>query len=259
MSKGSSRHFYVLENGQWSPDHGLGIRDARKKKAFPSPTTVLADVFAKPFHLNRWLRQQLVSACVESPMYANETMEEYYNRVDRLSNSKSEKATAFGTAIHNAVEQPRGAFVQPELIPYVDYFWQWYDENVERDLAIEEIVADTRIGIAGRNDRRVIMRDGTMAVLDVKTQGIKDKHYVSDSWSPQGGLYVEGIQHMLSLTERPRFINIIINSNEPQPVIPHEWSSAEIDDGYKLMTVASWCFSHKNNHWPVGKWDLLKQ
>jgi hypothetical protein len=97
-----------------------------------------------------------------------------------------------------------------------------------------------------------------MAILDTKTQGIKEggDHYISESWAPQLAAYQEGVMQKYSLIEKPRCINLVVNSTTPAPVIPIEWTSGELEDGYQLMTIAAWLFSKSTSHWPCGVWSL---
>lgn len=253
----SSRHFYVYDtSGRLAENHGLGIKEARAKKAFVSPTTALSEVFKKPYGIELWQKQKLLEACDANPRFANEDLKQYLVRMEHIASEKLRTAQAFGTRLHHATEQPRGSFIAPEMQGYVDFFWQWMDENVQQDLAIEEIVADTRIGVAGKLDRCVIMKDGSMAILDIKNSSFEKKPNIGDSHCPQIALYRAAVVEKYGLSDKPRGINLHFNRDEPGPVWPKEWEAEELDEGYITMKVAAWCWSRMNSHWPVGPWSL---
>lgn len=254
----SSRHFYVYDSsGKLAENHGLGIKEARSKKAMVSPTTCFSEVFKKPYGLELWSEQRLCEACDGNPRYANESLKQYHVRMKEAASSKLRMAQKFGVDLHHATEQPRGSVIAPEMQGYVDYFWQWMDENVDRDLAIEEMVADTRIGLAGKLDRRVLMKNGGMAILDLKNSSFNGKpDNISESHCPQLAAYRSGVIEKYRLSDKPRCINLHVNRDTPGPIWAKEWTPEELDEGYIKMKVAAWCWSVENSHWPVGRWSL---
>jgi hypothetical protein len=253
----SSRHFYVYDaSGKLCEDHGLGIRQAREKKAMVSPTTALSEVFKKPYGIELWQKQRLAEACDANPRFANEEIKAYTDRMEHIASEKLRVAQEFGIKLHHATEQPRGSYVIPEMQGYVDYYWQWMDENVQQIIAIEEIVADTRIGVAGKLDQRVIMKTGEMAILDIKNSSFEKKPNIGESHCPQIALYRSGIVERYGLSDKPRGINLHFNRDYPMPVWPKEWTAEELDEGYVTMKVAAWCWSRQNKHWPNGPWSL---
>lgn len=261
----SSRHWYSQQpNGSVEPRHGLGIKEARQQKLFASPTTVLSEVRATPFHLERWKRQQLVAACMDSPpkVYEDGSIEHidlYYDRVNELSFRKSDVATDFGKRIHSIAEHYPAQHIDPALQPWYEQFKLWHDEHVEQDLAQEECVADKDLGVAGTLDRRIVLR-GTheITVIDVKTQGIKDRVYYGDSWCPQLATYANAIRKRDSLPMNPKCINVIIDSTAPNKLITKEWSSEEINEAYQDFVCVLWLWSRECRHWPVGQWSLAE-
>lgn len=253
----SSRHFYVYdESGKLVENHGIGIREARDKKAFVSPTTALSEIFKKPYGIELWQKQRLAEACDANPRFANEDIKSYTERMEHIASEKLRTAQDFGNKLHHATEQPRGSFIAPEMQGYVDFWWQWWDENVQQDLAIEEIVSDVRIGVAGKLDRRVLMKTGEMAILDIKNSSFEKRPNIGDSHCPQLALYRSGVVEKYGLIEKPRCINLHFNRDEPGPIWVKEWTAEELDEGYITMKVAAWCWSRQNKHFPNGPWSL---
>ena len=254
----SSRHWYVYgASGQLEEAHSLGIKEARQKKAFISPTTVIQEVRATPFHLMRWQRQQLVNACIDSPPRPNEPLAEYYERVNEMSFRRSDEATYFGKKIHTIAEHYPAQQLDPALESWYIYIRDWFDTHVSQDLAQEERIADTDIGVAGTLDRRIVtLTRGELAIVDFKTQGIKDRIYYGDSWPKQLSFYANATRKKWALPCNPKCINVVIDSTAPNPCITKEWSDEEINDAYRDFLSETWLWSRDNRHWPCGLWDL---
>lgn len=254
----SSRHWYTLgPDGKINEAHHLGIKDARKARAFVSPTTVIQEVRATPFHLDRWKRQQLVAACIDAPILQNETVEDYYLRVNELSFRKSDVATDFGKRVHSIAEHYPAKQIDPQLEPWYDQFKIWYEERVEVDLGQEERVADMQLGMAGTLDRRIVRRrDQMIEIDDIKTQGIKDRVYYGESWPKQLAFYANAVRKRDGLPMNPKCANAIMDSTAPNPIITKEWSDEEINEAYRDLICELWLWSRDNRHWPVGPWNL---
>lgn len=256
----SSRHWYVRNSeGGLDEAHSLGIKDARKAGAFISPTTVIHEVRAVPFHLNRWQRQQLVLACTDFPKHPQEDPESYYDRVNNLSFRRTDEAAAFGVRVHAVAQHYPAQQLDPFLEPWYIELRAWFAKNVKEDLTQEERIGDINIGVAGTLDRTVVrLIDDDIAVLDWKTQGIKDRVYYGESWPKQLGFYANAKRKQLSLPRNPRCINIVIDSTAPNPCITKEWSHEEINEAYKDFLAEVWLWSRDNRHWPVGQWNLAE-
>jgi hypothetical protein len=254
----SSRHWYVKsQTGDIEESYGLGIRDARKLKAFISPTSLMQEVRATPFQLVRWQRKQLAVACINNPKIASETEDEYYERVNSLSYSISESAANFGSSIHDMAEKYPARPPSSILMPWYHEFVSWHDSHIAQDWANEMKVLDSDLGVAGKLDRLVVLKEGNShAVVDFKTQSIKDRVYYGESWPKQLSFYANAVRKMKSLHENPVCLSVIIDSNSPSKFITKRWSTEEINEAYVDFIIETWLWSKDNSHWPVGRWDL---
>jgi len=253
----SSRHWYVVgPTGAIQEAHHLGIKDARKAKAFISPTSVMQEVRAMPYNLDKWKRQQLVAACMEAPAAPQEEPAAYYERVNELSYKKSDTATDFGKRIHAIAEHYPERQIDETLNPWYDQFEWWHHTYVLEDLHMEERVMDTDLGVAGTLDRRVVWQGGVLSVVDFKTQGIKDRVYIGESWPKQLAVYANALRKRDGLPFNPKCINVVIDSTAPNKLITKEWLTEEINDAYREFIVELWLWSRDNRHWPVGEWSL---
>jgi hypothetical protein len=253
----SSRHWYVRgPNGEIQEAHHLGIKEARQQKAYISPTTVLQEVRATPYNLDKWKRQQLVAACMDAPAAPQEDPAAYYERVNELSFRRSDTATDFGKRLHAIAEHYPDRQLDDTLNPWYDRFAEWHTMYVQEDLGLEERVMDTYLGVAGTLDRRVILKDGRLAIIDVKTQGIKDRVYIGETWDKQGSVYVNAVRRRDSLPMNPVFINVIVDSTAPNKFLMKEWLPDEINEAYREFIVELWLWSRSTRHWPVSEWSL---
>lgn len=253
----SSRHWYVVgEDGNILEAHHLGIKDARKQKAFISPTTVLQETRATPYNLEKWKRQQLVAACRDCPPYPDEDPDAYYERANELSFRKSDTATDFGKRIHAIAEHYPHRQLDETLNPWYDQFERWHKDHVMLDLHMEERVADKDLGVAGTLDRRVVWMGDVLAITDFKTQGIKDRVYIGESWPKQLGVYANAIRKRDCLPLNPKCINVVIDSTAPNKLITKEWTAEEINEAYREFIIELYLWSLDNRHWPVGEWSL---
>ena len=258
MASRSSRHWYIsLPGGSIEERHGAGIKDARQDKLFVSPTTVIGEVRATPYNLEKWKRQQLVAACMDSRLLLEETFEAYYERVNELSYRKSDVATDFGKRIHALAEHYPAQQLDPKLEPWYEQFKIWHEKHVELDLAQEERVCDRDLGVAGTLDRRVVFRRGSaVTIVDFKTASIKDRVYYGESWPQQLACYANAVRKRDGLPLNPRCVNVVIDSTAPNTFITKEWTEEEINEAYREFICALWLWSRANRHWPCGQWDL---
>jgi hypothetical protein len=254
----SSRHWYVLgPDGSVMEAHGLGIKDARKARAFISPTTVIQEVRATPFNLVKWQRQQLVQACVDAPKVEGEDLDNYYDRVNELSYRRSDTATDFGKKIHAIAEHFPAVHLDENLMPWYTQLADWHERHVADVLSREERVVDKDIGVAGTLDLRCCrLNTNEIAIVDFKTQGIKDRIYYGESWPKQLAAYANAVRKKYGLPNNPKCINVVIDSSAPNPLTTKEWSVEEINNAYEEFLCEVWLWSRDHNHWPVGLWNL---
>src|SRR5947207_10499861 len=96
------RPYHEVEKKDGSGLRPATLADARKVLALPSVTNVLG-VLAKP-GLDAWKIEQGIMAALTLPRNANEPLDAFAHRVVSDMTVQVEKATDFGSAIHEACE-----------------------------------------------------------------------------------------------------------------------------------------------------------
>lgn len=183
---GEPCHTVIGKNGK---ERKSTIRDARSNSWYPSVTTVLSDVLAKP-SLDRWKFRQITDACYANPSiqggqyistpdaYASDMIEKAFDQVD--------KAADIGTEIHSAIEahfenQPFDFSKEVELpsgenIPLSNYCMWVSDWVAQKDVQINDCelrLVNKEYGYAGLTDA-TISHAGNHGILDFKSRRTKE-------------------------------------------------------------------------------------
>ena len=105
----------------------------------------------------------------------------------------------------------------------------WIDENIQEG-ACEETIISHDYGYAGRVDFSGKLRDGRLAIVDWKSQGVKlgAEPVFYDKWCGQLAAYAEGRERVL--------ISVVIGTlQDNQIVAVKEWSQEEIDSNWNIF------------------------
>lgn len=148
----------------------------------------------------------------------------FAQRVLADAEAQANKAAEFGTRIHDAIAEylrPNVDFrassydFDPVLVPYLQSFADWANENIEEVHSVEQVVGHPSIGVAGRMDLDCTLKGAGRCVCDMKTQAIREgEAKFWPDWSYQLAAY-----SMCCLDNLPRrIVSVVIPSNEPGPV-----------------------------------------
>lgn len=252
----NSGHWYTKDG---KPSHDSGLREARKLNLYPSVTSVERSVFVNE-GLQIWKTNQLVIAASENYRQPHESGEQYAQRIYDLSNEKAKDAAEFGTALHDAIEKYPQMPLDPKLAPWFDKFSKWWDENVDVPIRSESVVVDNDIGVAGRLDRVVQLKNGRRCVIDFKTQDVKvsesgkKKPAFYDSWPRQLGFYsVCDAKDIHSFPQIADCMSLVIDSNEGGEIYQKMWDGEEIIDAYRCFVAGCYLYFKGKEFWPSGK------
>jgi len=200
------------------------LREARELKLYPSVTTIL-QVINKPA-LEAWKIEQGIMAALTLPRLENEPLDIFAHRVVQDMDSQVSDAADFGSQIHAGIEQMllgnMADAVMPnvELHPYLEHVEQWIKANVVKVHAVEKIVVHPS-GYAGKLDLHCELKDVGEAVVDFKTQGIKNRKAVFyDEWPLQLVAYAGALETLKGV----RLVSVVVNSKQPEPVQTQMWT-----------------------------------
>jgi len=249
----SSSHWYkLMPDGTVEARHDAGLREARKDLLFPSPTSIEKDIRANPA-LSRWIKNEVAKSFVNNRRLPEEPDDIYAARVLKVADSSRDLAAIRGTAIHKAIED--GGTTDLEILPFFEKYMEWEREHVEQVFHSELKMADPKIGVAGTVDRVAQMRAYGLAILDFKTQKVKDgKAAFYDSFPRQLSFY-RGAYHRKHGV-MPRIVSVVIDSVTPSTPQIKVYTEEEAEDAYRefMCHLWLWCNSHaKGGYWPVGK------
>ena len=212
-------HWYT-KTGQ--PAYGATLREARKQSLLPSVTSIL-QVIAKP-GLEAWKQEQLLVAAMQCPIIGDEDVYSYKKHVVQKSREISQTATGLGTETHTAIERYLGGLnysVRSEVKKSFDAAIEILKAEYDLSLALTEMTAYNK-KYAGRVDL-ITYPKGTkrMAIVDFKTQNVKDKPTVYPEWRYQLAAYSKC---NVTMAGEPMYIdidchlaNIIISTNPDNP------------------------------------------
>lgn len=201
-----------------------GLREARKVKALPSPSTI--NSLIKGAGLIYYLQRQMFDAAISTPRDAKHSDDEHYEACCHWADEHSQIARDKGSDFHSLIQSYNIARKFDKPVPHVPERWEaqyrayiaWYEGNVKESLLVEQVVVGD--GYAGRADNVVLLLDDRMAVVDAKTQGLKGKkkfnHYLS--WAMQIGAY--------SKTDRTNadcLISLCFGSDDATAFEAYEW------------------------------------
>lgn len=276
-------HFY-LPNG--TSRHGT-IADGLKAGAYPSVTTALS-IIRKEF-VELWKIREGISASKLLVQQAGESEKDFANRCIAHCERMQGLTNDFGTRVHRSIEEfhllhmawKRGeipkeptssaaCLARPETLEWIDHYVKWFHKHVDHVIASESTTVSNTQQYAGQIDAIVRLKNGKLAILDFKTQKLKEKR----PWGqhprpnpkislPHSGAGKEEIEfwpasfyetwemqlcaYRSSLHEQTgkladQIVSVVINSQEPAPIQDKFWNPKTYDAAYTafLNTMNLW-------------------
>lgn len=236
-----------------------GLRAARKLDPLPlpSPTTVLSLLMSPG--LVYYFKRQMFEAAVTTPRLPGQSDDEFWDACCAFADEHGKAARDRGGELHDLIQQfhmavKHGApppVVPTQLAPQYGTYVDWFSDNVDRILAVEEVVIGD--GYAGRVDAVLRLKDGRVTVADPKTQDIskrgKFNHYTS--WALQLGAYADAWRRSPEGQNVDVLMSICISSTEPSVLEAHEWErEPEYYANLFKGLLAVW--SEENQFWPLA-------
>jgi len=204
------------------------LRDARKLRLFPSVSTIIGDVIAKPF-VDRWKRQKYLDHAIEiARANKNITPEQVIGKAHEAFEDEMKEVTGRGDEIHNMFENA----LSNEGVDI--HIHQAYD-LVNRELGYHEWVCEKSHtfagGYAGKPD----------AYCDLWTIDFKTKDLTESSTADKVA-YDENIMQLAAynrgLGGGARVANVFIDRNDPSLVLIKVWTPEEEERGWQMFNAA---------------------
>jgi hypothetical protein len=254
-------HWYKLnEDGSIESRYDADLKQARKEKLFISITTVDKEIRSN-WAINDYLQKQTVKACVENPPWPNEEPDAYLTRIKIEAGKHSKQAATKGDGVHKIFEEYPKFPENQEYIEYYDLAAKYFEKNILHIHHREIMLADPRIGVAGRMDAICEHRDHGLVMIDYKTQQFRQKNksgprkagYYS-SWPRQlaAGRYF----YWLKTGVWVKCLSVAIDSHEAGLYEEKLWSDEEIETAYVEFMAHCFLYFTEKKYWPCGKWQL---
>jgi hypothetical protein len=256
LIKPRASHWYKQEDGLLLPKYEVPnkskpgmmrkttLADAKKGNYWPSITNVLG-VLNKPA-LTNWLITQGILAALTLPRKPDESEDQFADRVVTDMDTEGATAREFGTRIHDALDaRLQGMSIpadeDPVVTPYLKEVWAWMQENVINVIDTEYYVGNPRVCVAGRLDVKAELREWPKAILDFKTQKVRNgKAAFYDEWPLQLAAYAQCDNEPDAL-----LISVVIDSVHPGPCYVKAWDYNQRERHWQLFQNAFelWCYS----------------
>ena len=223
-----TEHWYTADG---MPSHDSDLRDARKKGLYPSVTSVLK-IQSNP-GLEAWKIREAIISSLTLPRIYGESDQDFAARVLTDSKGHSKDSADIGTAHHDFAEDwYKGN--KPDMINGYEgnciLLASWIDKHLGEGFA-EESFCNNDYGYAGKIDWFGKLKDGRLAYIDYKTQGVKPgaRPVFYDSWCQQLAAYSGGQTDVAQ-------ISVLIGVHpENQFIKVSTWTQDEVEKGWKIF------------------------
>lgn len=215
------------------------LADARKLKLLPSVTTIL-NIVDKP-QLTQWKLTEALKLARVVPPTDEETPEEYAARIIERSYDETAGAAADeGSRIHAAIEAHyRGDVVPEEYQPHVNAtvaLIQRTFPNVGDWVPEQRVVSQH--GFAGTCD---LHSPTHRVVVDFKCKAFdhyQPKKLAFDQVRQLAAYGFALFDHWAPFDELPQCANVFVSRTVPGHVLIHQWTPAEVSDGFERFLAA---------------------
>jgi len=235
---------HTVEKKDGSGPRNTNKLDAKKLGLFPSVTSI-TKIVANP-SLDRWKQNQMLNACVSSPIKEGDSLERYEANMRELAAKKMVDARAFGSLFHSAIDELNvtGYLTDKfeEVKPFVKHYLEWTRDNRVSFVATEFVCVNKKLGYAGQVDGLAVV-NGKLTLLDYKTQDVKKdakgklKPNFYESWIWQLAAYAKA-----DWPNKPKRIqqvmSVVLCSQEPCYPIIKVWSREELARAWKVFKAS---------------------
>jgi hypothetical protein len=227
-----SAHWYSKDG---KPRHDATLREARVDGLYPSVTSILS-VWPKPA-LDHYKTEQAIVAAITLPRNAGEDDASFASRILDRSEEHRNAAAEFGSRIHEMAravavnKADESTFMGTEIEGYAMQFCKWFRLNIKEVVLAEQPVVCHEHGYAGTFDLIAVTAQHGVALIDFKTQGVKQKVKFYDTWDFQLAAYQYALYERASMIENR--VSVVLNSKAAEYPSEHCWSQ---DSGSEAMS-----------------------
>jgi len=256
-----SAHFYTPQGDpRYYREDGkpVTLREARKENLFPSITHIMNIMENRP--LTIYKEKQLLVASYNMRPRQDEQMDDYFSRVISQAREDGKQAARVGTDTHSGIESILKGERWDKENALLQKANEWIEDNVQLVHWLEGNLVDESIGLAGRCDAFLRLKDVGNAVVDWKTRRFKE---LKSGWKVQWykkdvrqiSFYAGCVERALERVGIPgdvAAINIALNTCEPSPVAVKSWSQDERQTALEMVECINDLWQDENKYHPHG-------
>jgi len=237
IQQDQSSHWYAQDG---APRYEATLREARKEQLLPSPTSILGLI--KSEGLETWKQEQLLLSTLTLPRLMCETDDEFAKRAIQDAKQTTKAAAELGTRIHHGVESILAGRNFDHDLPQLEVFKDWAATHVTGYDWLERVQVNLDLGVAGRADGLVTLKDHGPVLVDWKSQMVKQNKrgvYTPrfyEKWPMQLAFYA--YCEMVP----PTIASVVINTNAASEPWIKVWTDEERDAAWDAFqhTAALW-------------------
>ena len=244
-------HWYT---GFGETAYGVGLRDARKRKLFPSVTSI--DKVIANVGLDIWKLNSVIETAIANPFDGYDDDDEYMAWIKKETFKDSRDKMKLGTVVHHMAERyikGKSLFFtgnRPDVWEIFKPLKAWIDVNLAKpDTGLnskegaEVILVHEFLKYAGKADFKGRLTTGEKVILDFKTTTVKESDIKKDGTLRKAKLYDSYIRQLAALsactTDKCVLLSVVISTNpECYGVWVHEWVEEDINKAWVEFTGA---------------------
>lgn len=228
------------------------IRDAKKLKLMPSVTSILRTIHNPA--LERWKQGQVVKACVDRPIVADESFDDYCSYIFEQAGKDARDAADLGTKIHAGIEASlKGGEVDLDVLDYVDAVT---NNLLELGVDIQEsefITVSPRYGYAGTCDAAYV-KGKTVGIIDFKSKRTKKDEPVVPSFGHAAQIAAYHVSYWArdgEIRDNSVGYNIYISTTEPGRVDVVSYDASTMRKEFRMFMNACAIWQYKHDYDPT--------
>ena len=171
--KGVPAYTRTIKSGpNQGKERATSLADARKENLFPSITTI-GKVKREPM-IDKYREKHLLKASYENRPKKAEAPDDYFDRILSKARFDSMEAARLGSGYHDSFEAILLGEKWNKRDSKLKIVADWVQTNVEEVIWTEKILVDEGIGVAGKADALVRLKEYGPTLVDWKTRRFKE-------------------------------------------------------------------------------------
>ena len=237
-----------------NPTRPTTIRDAKELKLLPSVTSILRTI-ANPA-LDRWKQMQVVKACIDRPIVADEEWDDYTSYILEKAQEEAQDAADLGSKIHAGIENRIKGITDSKDDEIKEYVDSGMSKLAELGLEVHEsefVTVSPKYGYAGTCDL-AYSKGKVCGIVDFKSKRTKKDEPVVPSFGHAAQIAAYHVSYWSrdgDIRDNSIGYNVYISTTEPGRVEVVSYDAATMRKEFsELFLPACQVWRYKNNYDP---------